>query len=59
MNIHFKLKDRLKKNGQRRYKYLVLGRRNLNLLKSTQILTSNEKFSEAGIMKMLEFLIHF
>ena len=54
---HSKLKDKLrelvqlcfiKNNGQRRYKYLVLGKHNSN---------STKKFSETDIFNMLEFMI--
>jgi hypothetical protein len=61
---HSKLKDKLrefvqlyfiKKNGQRRYKYLVLGRdRSYFVKKNTD---STKKFSETDIINMLEFLI--
>jgi hypothetical protein len=59
-----KLKDRLrelvqlcfiKKNGQRRYKYLVLGRDRSYFVKKHS--DSTKKFSETDIINMLEFLI--
>ena len=61
---HSKLKDRLrelvqlcfiKKNGQRRYKYLVLGRDRYYFV--TNHSDSTKKFSETDIINMLEFLI--
>ena len=61
---HSKLKDRLrelvqlcfiKKNGQRRYKYLVLGRDRSYFV--TNHSDSTKKFSETDIINMLEFLI--
>ena len=62
---HSKLKDRLrelvqlcftKKNGQRIYKYLVLGRDRTYFVKKTLLILPT-KFSETDIIKMLEFLI--
>ena len=62
---HSKLEDRLrelfqlcfiKKNGQRRYKYLVLGRDGYYFVKKTHS-DSTKKFSETDIINMLEFLI--
>ena len=61
---HSKLKDKLreliqlcfiKKNGQRRYKYLVLGRDRSYFIKHHS--DSTKKFSETDIFNMLEFLI--
>ena len=61
---HSKLKDRLrellqlcfiKKNGQRRYKYLVLGRDISYFVKHHS--DSTKKFSETGIFNMLQVLI--
>ena len=61
---HSKLKDKLKelvllcfvkKNGQRRYKYLVLGRDKSYFVKDHSY--SNKKFSETDIIKMFDFLI--
>ena len=61
---HTKLKDELKefvllcfikKNGQRRYRYLVLGRDKSYFVKDHSDL--NQKFSETDIIKMLDFLI--
>ena len=61
---HSKLKDRLKelvqmcfmkKNGQRRYKYLVLGR-DRSYLKNKHS-DSTKRFSETDIFNMFEFLI--
>jgi hypothetical protein len=61
---HSKLKDRLrelvqlcfiKKNGQRRYKYLVLRRDRSYFVKHHS--DSTKKFSETDIINMLEFLI--
>ena len=61
---HSKLKDKLKElvllyfvkqNGQRRYKYLVLGRNKSYFVKDHS--DSNKKFSESDIIKMLDFLI--
>ena len=61
---HSKLKDKLrelvqlcfiKKNGQRRYKYLVLGRDRSYFVKHHS--DSTKKFSETDIINMLEFLI--
>ena len=61
---HSKLKDKLrelvqlcfiKKNGQRRYKYLVLGRdRSYSVTNHSD---STKKFSDTDIISMLEFLI--
>lgn len=49
------------KNGQCRYKYLVLGRDNSyvskNKAKRKKHPVSNKKFSEANIIKMSEFLL--
>ena len=45
----------IKKNGQRRYKYLVLGRDNSYFVKSLS--DSYKKFSETDFIKMLDFLI--
>ena len=45
----------VKKNGQRRYKYLVLGRDKSYFVKDHS--DSNNKFSETDIIKMLDFLI--
>ena len=59
-----KLKDKLwelvplcfiKKNGQRRYKYLALGRDRFYFVKHHS--DSTKKFSETDIFNMLEFLI--
>ena len=61
---HSKLKDKLrelvqlcfiKKNGQRRYKYLVLGRDRSYFVKHHS--DSTKKFSETDIYNMLKFLI--
>ena len=61
---HSKLKDKLrelvqlcfiKKNGQRRYKYLVLGRDRSYFVKIHS--DSTKKFSETDIIMMLKFLI--
>jgi hypothetical protein len=61
---HSKLKDKLrelvqlcfiKKNGQRKYKYLVLGRDRSYFVKHHSDTT--KKFSETDIFNMLEFLI--
>ena len=61
---HFKLKDKLrelvqlcfiKKNGQRRYKYLVLGIDISYFVKHQS--DSTKRFSETDIFNMLEFLI--
>ena len=61
---HSKLKDTLrelvqlcfiKENGQRRYKYLVLGRDRSYFIKNHS--DSTKKFSETDIIKMLEFWI--
>ena len=61
---HSKLKDKLKelvllcfikKNGQLRYKYLVLGRDKSYFVKNHS--DSNKKISETDIIKMLDFLI--
>ena len=63
---HSKLKDKLmelvqlrfiKKNGQRRYKYLVLGRDISYFVKKKNHSDSTKKFSESDIISMLEFLI--
>jgi hypothetical protein len=62
--LTLKLKDKLrelvqlcfiKKNGQRRYKYLVLGRDRSYFVKHHS--DSTKKFSETDIFNMLEFLI--
>ena len=62
---HSKLKDKLRellqlcfiqKNGQRRYKYLVLGRDRCYFVKKKP-LWFYQKFSETDIINMLEFLI--
>ena len=62
---HFKLKNKLrelvqlyfiKKNGQRRYKYLVLGRDRSCFGKKNHS-DSAKKFSETDIINVLEFLI--
>ena len=61
---HSKLKERLKelvhlcfvkKNGQRRYQYLVLGRDRPYFVKHHS--DSNKKYSETDIVRMLNFLI--
>jgi hypothetical protein len=61
---HSKLKDKLrelvqlcfiKRNGQRRYKYLVLGRDRSYFVRHHS--DSTKKFSETDIFNMLEFLI--
>ena len=56
---HSKLKDKLRelvqKNGQRRCKYLVLGRDRSYSVKHHS--ESTKKFSETDIINMLEFLI--
>jgi hypothetical protein len=61
---HSKLKDKLrelvqmcfiKKNGQRRYKYLVIGRDRSYFVKHHS--DSTKKFSETNIINMLESLI--
>ena len=44
----------LKKNGQRRYEYLVLGRDKFYCVNDHS--DSNKKFSETDIIKMLDFL---
>ena len=43
------------KNGNRRYKYLVLGHEEANFVKEHS--DSKNKYSEDGIIKMLEFLV--
>jgi hypothetical protein len=62
---HSKLKDRLReliqlcfieKNGQRRYKYIVLGRDRSYFVKKQNTLTTKQ-FSETDIINMLEFFI--
>ena len=62
---HSKLKDKLreldqlcflKKNGQRRYKYIVLGRDRSYFVKHHS--DSTKQFSETDIFNMLEFLIN-
>jgi hypothetical protein len=45
----------IKKNGQRRYKYLALGRDRFYFVKHHS--DSTKKFSETDIFNMLEFLI--
>jgi hypothetical protein len=61
---HSELKDKLrelvqlcfiKRNGQRRYKYLVLGRDRSYFVRHHS--DSTKKFSETDIFNMLEFLI--
>ena len=56
---HQKLKDRLTsiifKNGNRRYKYLVLGHEGTYFVKEHS--DSKNKYSEDDIIKMLEFLV--
>ena len=61
---HSKLKDKLrelvqlcfiKKNGQRRYKYLALGRDRSYFVKHHSV--STKTFSETDIFNMLEFVI--
>ena len=61
---HSKLKDKLrelielcfmKKNGQRSYKYIVLGRDRSYIVKNHS--DSTKKFSETDIINMREFLI--
>ena len=61
---HSKLKERLKelvqlcfvkKSGERRYKYLVIGRNKSYFVKNHS--DSDKKFSENDIIRMLEFLI--
>ena len=47
----------IKKNGQRRYKYLVIGRDRSYLLKRKKTSDSTKKVSETDIILMLEFLI--
>jgi hypothetical protein len=63
---HSELKDKLrelvqlcfiKKNGQRRYKYIVLGRDRSYFIKKTHSV-STKKFSETDIINMLEFMIY-
>ena len=64
---HSKLKDRLrelvqlcfiKKNGQRRYKFLVLGRDISYFVKQNKKhADSTKKFSETNIINMLEFFV--
>ena len=46
-----------KKNGQRRYKYLVLVRNISYFVKKKAHFDSTKKFSETDIINMLEFLI--
>ena len=62
---HHKLKDRLTsiirnafifKNGNRRYKYLVLGHEETYFVKENS--DSKNKYSEDDIIKMLEFLVY-
>ena len=62
---HSKLNDRsrkliqlysIKKNGQRRYKYIVLGR-DLSYFVKKKHSDSTNKFTETDIINMLEFLI--
>ena len=45
----------IEKNGQRRYKYLVLWRGKFYFVKDNT--DSNKKISETDIIKMLDFLI--
>ena len=45
----------MKKNGQRRYKYTVLGRDRSYIVKNHS--DSTKKFSETDIINMREFLI--
>jgi hypothetical protein len=45
----------MKENGQRRYKYLVLGRDTFYFVSNHSDFT--KKFSGTGIINMLEFLI--
>ena len=62
---HSKLTDRVRelfkqcfieKNGQRRYKYLVLGRDRYHFVKKKEANSnSTKKFSEADIINMIEF----
>ena len=54
---HSMLKDRLikKKNGQRRYKYLVIGRDRSYFVNHHS--DSAKKFSKTDVINMLEFLI--
>ena len=61
---HQKLKDKLTsiirnafifKKGNRRFKYLVLGHEETYFVKEHT--DSKKKYSEAGIIKMLEFLV--
>jgi hypothetical protein len=47
----------MKKNGQRRYKYPVLGRDSSYFVKKNKHSDSTKKFSETDIINMLEFLI--
>ena len=49
-------KRNLQKNGQRRYKYLVLRRDKSYFVKDHS--DSNKKISETNIIKMLDFFIH-
>ena len=64
---HSKLKDKLmelvqlcfiKKNGQRRYKYLVMGRDRSYFVKhhSVRVSDSTKKFSETDIINVIEIL---
>ena len=64
---HSKLKERLreliqlcfiKRNGQCRYKYLVLVRDRSYFVKKTKHSDSTKKFSETDIINILEFLIY-
>ena len=47
----------IKKNGQRRYKYLVIGRDRSYLVKRKKNSDSSKKVSETDIILMLEFFI--
>ena len=47
----------IKKKGQRRYKYLVLGRDRSYFVKKKKHSDSTKKFSETDFINMLEFLI--
>jgi hypothetical protein len=48
----------IKKKGQRRYKYLVLGRDRSYFVKKSKHSDSTKKFSETDFINMLEFLIN-
>ena len=63
---HFKLKDKLKelvmlcflkKNGQRRYNYLVLWRRDKSYFVNNHSDSNKQKISNSDNIKMLDFLI--